>query len=97
MDNSDIDSQIIDETDSCNDLLSLDAEVKERLDDYYAEITFLERTSTAIHNYLQHDCNSSGPGDENHVTSDAEHIEYDDSDNIEQYYNEDGNNGDASR
>ena len=47
---------------------------------------------------MQHDCNSSGPGDENHVTSNAEHIdsEYDDSDNIEQYYNEDGNNGDAS-
>lgn len=94
MDSSDIDSQITNETGSHDDdLLSLNAEVKERLEDYYAEIAFLERTSAAIHNHLQHDCHSSGPGDENQVTYDAGYIEYDDS--TQQYYDEDGNNGDA--
>jgi len=95
MDSSNIDPQITDETESRDDLLSLDAEVKERLEDYYAEITFLERTSTAIHNHLQHDCHSSSPGDGSEITSDAGHIEYDDSNNNEHHYDEDCNNSDA--
>jgi hypothetical protein len=95
MGSSDIDPQINDEAESRDDLLSLDAEVKERLEDYYAEITFLERTSTAIHNHLQHDCHSSGPRDESEIASDAGHIDYDDSNNNEHYYDEDYNNGDA--
>jgi hypothetical protein len=41
MGSSDIDPQINDEAESRDDLLSLDAEVKERLEDYYAEITLV--------------------------------------------------------
>ena len=95
MDNSDKDLETTCEPGSREVLLSLDAEVRERLDDCYAQIEFLEGTSAAIHDHLQHNFYSSSHGDEGEIMTDTEDVAHDDSDDNQHYYDQDFNNGDA--
>ena len=95
MDNSDIDSAMANGPGSQNSLLSIDTEVQQRLEYHYTEINFLEGASAAIHDCLQHDCHSSGPGDEGEVTSDAGNITHDDPDNDQNYHEDNFISGEA--
>lgn len=97
MNNSDIDRDVdtIAEAASHDALLSLDADVNERLVDCYDEIEFLEETSAAIHDRLHYYSDSAGPGDDADVTlSTGDAIsggEY----NEQSYYEENCDHGNA--
>jgi Tfp pilus assembly pilus retraction ATPase PilT len=96
MDNSDADSEATDKpSESCESLVSLDAEINERLEAYYSDINFLEGASAAIRDHLQHNFCSSNPGDESENTSDAGDVADDNSDHNQHYYEEDFNGGDT--
>lgn len=72
MNDSDVDPETSHAPESSDDLLSLDAEVRECLEDYYARIEFLEETSAAIHDHLQHDYHTaSNLRDEDEVGPDT--------------------------
>jgi len=87
MDNSNVDSKPTNEPQSRDALLSLDAEVKERLEDCYAEVKFLEGTSAAIQDCLQQDSHSS--------PSNAGNVAHDESDYNQHYYEEEFDSGGA--
>ena len=91
MDNSDENTRVPHEPEPHDDLLSLDAEVRERLEDYYAWVEFLEETSAAIHNHLQQNYyTASNPRDEGEIAPDTgNEVDQD-------YYDEDLDNGNAS-
>ena len=91
MDNSDIDLEISYKPESHNDFLSLEAEVREHLEDYYAQIEFLKETSAAIHHHLQHNCyTTSNPRDQVEIAPDTGNEADQD------YYDEGFHNGDAN-
>ena len=96
MDNFNVDSETIDTpSESCESLVSLDAEINGRLEACYSDINFLEGASAAIRDHLQHNFCASNPGDGGENTSDAGDAADDNSDHNQHYCEEDFNGGNA--